>query len=277
MRVGLFVAGLLVAVSPVGRAQQAAPDFCVARQRASFDVVSVHVMANPGNRSRMQTREDSVTASGQTVKRLLVYGFNIRDFQISGLPDWGSTVQFEISGKLDTPEPDSAKMTAAERAAWRQRFEERLQFILMDRFQLKCHTEIREMPVYELVVAKSGPKFHETKAEQAKQNTTNMEGRNLREHLEAVGVPTWQLASLLSNEAGRVVLDKTGLTGKYDIAIDWMHDAPASSAPDSQPTDSPQGPTLFTAVEEQLGLKLVPAKGPVPVLVIDRVERPSEN
>jgi uncharacterized protein (TIGR03435 family) len=90
-------------------------------------------------------------------------------------------------------------------------------------------------------------------------------------HQTATGVTAALIASVLTNEVDRMVVDKTGLTGSYDLTLDWVRDAPSDS------TDAPAGPTIFTALEEQLGLKLVPAKGPIPVLVIDAVEKPSEN
>ena len=90
--------------------------------------------------------------------------------------------------------------------------------------------------------------------------------------VERCCLTTARSAFLASNEVNRIVIDKTGLTGMYDFQVDWVHDSPTAS-----PENVPDGPSIFTAIEEQLGLKLVPAKAAVPVLVVDHIDRPTDN
>jgi uncharacterized protein (TIGR03435 family) len=252
-----------------------ASDSCAATQRASYDVVSVHQTQQPSGHSSIRTRPDSLTATGVTVKRLAIYGFGLREFQLTGLPDWATSVQYDLSAKLDTPEPSLASATQEQRDAATQRELQRMQSLLIDRFGFQCHMAVKEAPVYELVVAKGGPKLVETKAAPDKRDSFNTNGSGLQMHAVGTGLTTARIAFLASGEVGCMVIDKTGLTGQYDFKVDWVHDA--DPLRDPQAAEASQGPTLFTAIEEQLGLKLVPAKAPVPLLVVDKVERPTEN
>ena len=170
-----------------------------------------------------------------------------------------------------------------------------MQMLLADRFKLKVHQETKELAIYALIVAKNGPKLHEAKPGDTYPN--GLKGPDARsgagmmfggrEGLTAQGVPIANLVRHLSLQLGRTVIDKTGLAGKYDFTLKWTPDEIRSSmfkGPESGPpgpastafSDS-SGPSLFTALEEQLGLKLESQKGPVEIVVIDHVERPSEN
>jgi uncharacterized protein (TIGR03435 family) len=134
-----------------------------------------------------------------------------------------------------------------------------VQALLVERFNMKLHEETRMLPAYDLVVAKGGSKLEISKAN----------GKSIGAggtHLTVQGLTMPLIAQELSLVVGRVVVDKTGLTDRYDLKLVWA----ADDAPDS-------GPSLFTAIQEQLGLKLESAEEPVPVLVIDRVDMPSAN
>ena len=159
-----------------------------------------------------------------------------------------------------------------------------LQGLLADRFKMVAHTEVRELPIYALVVAKSGLKLKE--ADPANTYPSGIHGPDGKStgagmmrmgptFIEGQAVPIGQLLGLLTQNTGRTVIDKTGLTGKYDISLKWTPEEPAmfngAPAPDSS------YPPLFTALQEQLGLKLESQKGPVPGVVIDHIERPAEN
>ena len=169
-----------------------------------------------------------------------------------------------------------------------------LQALLADRFKLTVHRETRELPVYSLVIGKNGPILQETKpdpsAPPAPGPAASRGGSSIRISKMSSGPATMtalhtsasDLADSLSVQLGRTVLDKTGLTSRYDFTLKWTADdaqlpLPSGSAPPPSLTTDPSGPTLFTAVQEQLGLKLEPGKGPVEVVVIDHVERPSGN
>ena len=151
------------------------------------------------------------------------------------------------------------------------------QTLLADRFQLKTHRETKELPVYAVTVGKNGPKL--SKADPAGKGTQMSMGRG---QLKAKKASIEQLAKLLGNQLGRTVLDKTGLAGDFDFELTWTPDVtgplgPKEGGVDGPPPVDPGGPSIFTAIQEQLGLKLESQKGPVEILVIDSVERASEN
>jgi len=172
-----------------------------------------------------------------------------------------------------------------------------LQSLLAERFQLVLRRDTKEMPVYALVVAKNGPKFKD--AHESDPNIPELSGRTdlpaggprprvtfiRRGRLTIQGGNMPGLAAQLSNFLGRTVIDKTGLTGSYDLKLEWVPDEnqvaafQAIGVPEGAGAPPPDwhGPTLFTALEEQLGLKLDSQKGPVEMFAIERVERPSEN
>jgi uncharacterized protein (TIGR03435 family) len=147
-----------------------------------------------------------------------------------------------------------------------------VRMLLADRFKLVTHTETRELPIYALVAAKGGAKLGELKSS----GSTVNHGHG---HIEVLGDNSLALlAEELSKEVGRPVVDRTGVAGRYDLTLKWTPDERVSSVPigsDAAALDS--GPSLLTALREQVGLKLDAQKGPVAVLVIDHVERPSEN
>jgi uncharacterized protein (TIGR03435 family) len=189
-------------------------------------------------------------------------------------PDWINSTRYVIQSKP----PDSIRdamqtMTAAERYRENALM---MQSLLADRFQLKAHFETREMPVYQLVLAKGGSKLKEdpdTTKHRFAAGASGIRGsltiHDLIDNLECA-----------ADIGGREVIDKTGLTGVYDFSLKW---APLQTAAvpgggnGTAPSPDLEGASLFTAIEEQLGLKLVSAKGPGQVLVIDHIERPSEN
>jgi uncharacterized protein (TIGR03435 family) len=152
-----------------------------------------------------------------------------------------------------------------------------LQSMLVDRFKLKTHAETKTLPVYELVVAKGGLKLKATPATAGDGQEMPREGMITvhRGDLSGTGMTMARLSSLLGDAVRRTVIDKTGLTGNYDVALKWTPEGEANVAGDSGATDVP--PPIFTAVQEQLGLKLQAGKGPVATLVVDHVEKPSEN
>jgi bla regulator protein blaR1 len=194
--------------------------------------------------------------------------------QVKGIPDWMRD-QYDIEAKVS--EADLAEWH--EPAAQTAMLQAMLQTMLADRLKLVVHRDIKEVPVYSLVVGKNGPKFKEANAAGTHQGVTlpNGGGTIVPEdgghtvHFYAVSMTS--LVSVLSNWAGRPVQDKTGLTGKYDLQIPNPA-MPAASADGSAAAD-PQS-SVVTSMED-LGLKLVPGKGQVETLVVDHVERPSEN
>jgi uncharacterized protein (TIGR03435 family) len=151
-----------------------------------------------------------------------------------------------------------------------------VQQLLAERFKLAVHWEQKEMPVYALVVEKTSPGLHPAK-DPYKGNRSSNNGTVTDEGV-TISDLAQQMTSILNRELGRIVIDKTGLQGKYDLALAWSPDNHSANFNNvSSDNASPLGPSIFTAVKEQLGLKLESTKAPVEVLVIDHIEAPSEN
>ena len=213
---------------------------------------------------------------------MITFAYDVRDFQVSGGPGWVGTERFDVMARPERAaaegQEDLAKMTDPERRTVRDQIAERLRALLADRFQLVVHKETKDQPIYALVVSKNGAKLREAKAAGARQGMSMNRGR-----LEGRAAPLEILGQTLSNVTGRPVIDKTGLTGKYDFVLEWTPDPGADARAQgfgdgvTEPAPAPGGPTIFTAVQEQLGLRLEAQKGPVQNIVIDRAEKPSEN
>jgi uncharacterized protein (TIGR03435 family) len=163
-----------------------------------------------------------------------------------------------------------------------------VQSLLAERFNLKVSHSSKELPIYALVVAKNGPKL--TKSADAPPGPGAPGGPGARRmmsfqmgELTATGISMSMLADRIAREVGRNVVDKTGLEGRYDFTLHWTSDrqalsaGPADGGPGPAPSANSSGPSIFTALQEQLGLKLESQKGPVETLTIESVEKPSEN
>jgi uncharacterized protein (TIGR03435 family) len=223
-----------------------------------FDVATVKP-ATAQSEGRTSTRMSSDTEAGKltysnvNLKDVIGKAYKVQQYQING-PDWLDTERFDFVARFPPHSPA-------------EQLPLMLQALLADRFKLTVHRTTKELPVYVLAVAKNGPKFKN--AEKATGITSNS---NRRQWHVVAKVSMEAFAEFLTSEAGRPVLDKTGLTGSYEMTLDW--------APDSTPAtnEAVTLPSLFTALQEQLGLKLGSAKGPVEMLVVDNVDRaPTEN
>ena len=201
-----------------------------------------------------------------TTKLIASFAYNVpfgfeRARVLGGL-DWIDSDQYEIQAKIeDSLFAAMQKMTPAQQ---REQVDLMEQALLRDRFGLKVHFETREMPGFVLVVAKGGPKL--TAAKDGEVSRISEGGNKMT--ATATTLDQWIHSPFLS---GRTVVDQTGLKGAYDFTLTWS-DQPAGAE-----DGGADAPSLFTAVQEQLGLRLVPMKVPVEVIVIDHIERPSEN
>jgi len=204
-----------------------------------------------------------------SIKDLLQFAYALPANQIVGGPAWLDSLDLDIDAKAG-PEID-ARMIDLPSQQGRLIKQQMVQALLAGRFQLKAHQETRQLPVYSLVVAspKTGPKFKPSEAS----GTTIDTGRSSI-HVQGSDHTVDLLARQLALVLGRVVIDHTGIDGRYDLTLKWTPDNAAPPAPAAL-ADAP--PDIFTAIQEQLGLKLQPAKGPVPVLVIDQIAMPSPN
>jgi uncharacterized protein (TIGR03435 family) len=207
------------------------------------------------------------------VIRMAYNMINSVDTQFIDVPGWAKTDRFDIEAKVDATDLDSLhKLTRAERQMM-------LQKLLADRFQLKVHVVKQEQPVYLLVAAKSGPKISKVADIDPTQIKGPQEGyippRITDREIDAKSIWMSSLAMMLTQIVHQQVLDKTGLSGNYDVALKWTPEFASDGG--SSTTTSDTGPSIFTAVQEQLGLKLQPSKQNMDVLVIDHLELPSAN
>jgi len=211
-----------------------------------------------------------------TLRQIIQYAYDLRDFQLTGVSGWMISERYNIlaKGVLDEGPSTYLAMNDQQREAASALIRKRLQKLLADRFQLVIHRETRELPIYALVVAKGGVKM-QPNTTPSTNGTTMTRGRAMYRGTRA---SLAQITESLAAITGRPVHDETGLTGFYDAKLDWTPDmvAGAPDAPD-KPVETAAGPTLLTAVQEQLGLKLEAKKGPVEIVAVDHAERPTEN
>jgi uncharacterized protein (TIGR03435 family) len=240
-----------------------------------FDVAAIHLhISQPHEHNSIWSSpfDGRFHAENISVVSLIHWAYEVPDSRILGAPSWAAETHFNIDASADPALDQQMKSMTSD--AGRQQKEKMVQSLLADRFQLAVHTETREFAVYALVAAKGGPRLGEAKAD----GTTVNHGRD---HIEVIGSNSAALlAEELSKEVGRPVIDQTGINGRYHLLLKWTPDDRAALASDGSASalNGPDsGPSLFTALEEQLGLRLEPEKGPVPVLVIDHISMPSGN
>ena len=279
----------------------------------AFEVASIKPNNSGDGRVMLGNQPGRFTATNVTLRMLIRNAYQMQDFQISGGPGWLNSDHFDIVAKIDpaVQEQINAARGGIGPAAIPGQGPNPLQLmirtLLADRFKLVVHNETKEQTVYALVLARSdgklGPDLKKSEVDCAAL-MANARARGSAPpalqpgerppcsirigpgNLSASGGSLAQFAQSLGMFVGRVVVDKTGLTGVYDIDLTWTPDQMpqrAAGTPGDQPIRvngvdiDPNGPSIFTAVQEQLGLKLDSQKGPVEMLVIDRAEKPVEN
>lgn len=296
-----FFVGILNA--PAVRAQNATDWQTKAGGKMAFEVASVKPSKGavvPSNLSLTPWDDYSATNGRFRADAALstyiefAYKLWLNDLQsreFSHLPKWVATDRYSIEARAASGNPTKDQMRLM------------VQSLLADRFRLAAHFEAREVPVFDLRLAKAGqpgPKLisHADGPPCDKPGTSPGEGLPgfpLDCHsLSAIDKPgtmlvlvgsrdvtmdmlAGTLSSLISSGPGRPVIDKTGLTGRFDFTLEWAREPRGPAASDSPAPAAPAGPTQIEALRDQLGLKLEPTKASLPILVIDRVERPSEN
>jgi bla regulator protein blaR1 len=261
--VGPILVGLLNA--PPSRAQSQDSE------HPRFEVASVRRNISGAANRGSRVTPGGLSIGNMTLKDVVMWAYRIREFQLSGGPGWINSDQYDIEAKPPRNTDPQQQILM-------------LQTLLHDRFSLELHRETKILPVYELTVAKGGIKLKEEgncislepgKELEQGQKISETCGYNMlgRGRFDATSTSMVDLANYLFPVLGRQVVDKTGVSGRFPVHLTFIPDVAA--VPDD--TRNPDGPSIFTAVQEQLGLKLDSAKGPVDVLVIDHVERPSEN
>jgi uncharacterized protein (TIGR03435 family) len=280
--------GFALASATVLRAQsQAQPVAAVAPAIVfEYDVASIKLNKSTSGSFGSRSSPDGITLTNVPLQTLIQSAFGIQNYQIIAAPDWLAAEHYDIEAKMDQAVADALqKLNPDDRRLKRQLM---LQALLIDRLKLISHHEIKELPIYSLVIAKNGPKIQETKPDPATPGVpVRRGGPSIRTSRTGSGPITLtvlhcaseDLASVFVPHVGRTVLDKTGLTAVYDFTLQFTPDdstaVPTTGAGPS--TSDPTAPSIFTAVQEQLGLKLESGKGPVELTVIDHVERPSGN
>jgi uncharacterized protein (TIGR03435 family) len=243
-----------------------------------FEVTTVKLNKSGNSGSHSSLDNGRFIASNILLKNLIQYqAYGIPERRILGGPKWLDSERFDIEAKADSSIADQLRTLARDQRKLQTQV--MFQQLLADRFKLTIHWETRELPVYALVVTKNGLSLHESKETDGSSHTSTSTGQFTGRGISMVEMAL-TLTQELSRELGRVVIDKTGISGRYDVTLRWTPDAGTAfinsgTEGTAPPPDS--GPSIFTAIQEQLGLKLESTKGPVQVLVIDHVEMPSEN
>jgi uncharacterized protein (TIGR03435 family) len=275
-RIGTLALFLSAAVT----ARAAAP-------QSQFEVASVKP-SDPMGRGQFQIHPGgTLDFRAVSLRLMILWAYDIRDFQLSGGPAWTAADRYDVMAKTtkNNLELDASSKTAApeEGNSATDSVPLRLQALLADRFHLKLHREMKDLSAYALVVAKNGPKL--------KENDAPLRGWMQwgSGRLKGTCVDMRFLCVHLSRQVGRSVIDETGLTGTYDFELTWVPDAAPARLPgaleeqtapprNGEPAPAPPiGPSLFTAIQEQLGLKLEAKKGMVAFYTIEHAEKASGN
>jgi uncharacterized protein (TIGR03435 family) len=235
---------------------------------------------------RMMFGADGFDAANITLRALIEEAYEVRASQIVGGPDWLDSAAFDVQVKLRQPEtnaPPSKQQMEQLRHA--------LQTLLADRVKLVFHTQTQDLLTYSLIVAENGSKLQpapsgepdDSKASGGggpvrigRQQMRMQMGGNQVYGIGAQGISADDLAQQLSRQLGTPVVNKTGLKGRYDFNLRWSGGNPGSNESEASSSNAGE-PSLFTALQEQLGLKLESEKALMPVLVIDHIENPTEN
>jgi uncharacterized protein (TIGR03435 family) len=254
--------------------------------RPTFEVASVKPNSSGEFGASFGGRPGQVTVRNSSLRNIVRNTYGVQDFQIVGGPDWFDKDRFDITARAATEAPQGQMILM-------------MQSLLAERFKLVVHMETRQLPMYALVLAREGtplgPQLMESAADcaalaagrgaeppaPAPTNRPTCGTRATPGRILAGGVTMADLSRNLANFAGRFVTDRTGLMGRWNLELQWTPEPgllpalPPNAPP--LPAPDPNGPSLFTALQEQLGLRLDAQRGPVEVLVVDLAERPSPD
>jgi len=255
-----MLAGMGVAVADAQPATATQPVAMMAQDAdPDWEVVSVRPSDPNARNDGFDVRGRHEVIENQPVEIMLMMAYGMQKSQLVNLPDWTRSEHFDVDGVSDVDgQPDV------------HQFQSMVRKLLVERFGLKLHHEQREMPVFALTVAKGGAKLARSKGDpNGLPRDEGVGGGVIRTH-HFINTSMADLALLLLLDVDRPIVDQTGLQGRYDFQLRWSRDEANTSDPNAPPG-------LFTAFQEQLGLKLEPVRAPADVLVIDHVERPSAN
>jgi uncharacterized protein (TIGR03435 family) len=233
----------------------------------AFEVASVKPNKSGARRSGVKTDPAKLTGTNATLKQLILYAYDLPGYRVSG-QGWIETERYDVRAKAESP-------------ASKEQIRLMLQTLLADRFKLKFHHETKVLPVYWLVVAKGGFKAPGVKEGESllKDGPPALKpGANVIFLMQQSDLPGF--AEGLSRMAGRPVLDKTGINGQFVFYLEWTSEASlpgSASTPDGPSPPADSGPSIFAALQQKFGLRLEASRAPIEILVIDHVEKPTEN
>jgi uncharacterized protein (TIGR03435 family) len=280
----LFAVALVAPLSLIANAQDTREEADAGyAPTLTFDVASItenkadtshgFMMGGPNPPHSSKLSVTNLTASD-----LISWAYGVDKSRISGLPEWATSIRFNVQAKSDSTVDDVlAKLNDSRAKLEKQHM---FQTMLADRFQLKVHPDSREATIYELTIARGGPKLQEEKpaSPDGAKDSVDANRPTYRQSCNQSGCEMTaqrysmkSLSGVLSSMFATTVVDKTGLTGSYDFTLQYSGTGVDPSE------DETKKPSMLTAVQEQIGLKLKPLKGMVPGLVIDHIEKPSEN
>jgi len=217
-----------------------------------FEVASIHPNLSGSDGSVIDLPESGrLRVTNATLKTLIRFAYLIQNDQIVGGPKWLDSDRYDIEAKTARPISESQEPAL-------------MQNLLADRFRLRVHRERRELTVYDLMQAKSGPLFKESTSASSSIHTNRGPGKS---RISVTRITLDQVAGMVGKQMGRIIQNKTGLRGYYDLTLEWDPDQTADSTV----------PSIFSALQEQLGLRLESQKGMVDVLAIDSAEKASKN
>jgi uncharacterized protein (TIGR03435 family) len=239
----------------------------LAQPRLEFEVAAIKP-ASPdaqGTRFSMQPG-GALVISNATLKQIIMQAYQLREFQLEGGPNWAGSEQFDIRATNESFTTLEG-LKQADLEGIRDRTLTRARNLLADRFGVVLRREMREQAVYALTVAKSGSKLKPTEFDVLKRSTSVRNGDGGRVQIKVLSLDMASFVRTLAGILERAVVDRTDLTGNYDFEVEWVQDL----------NKVDDGPSVFTAMQEQLGLRLEATRAPVEVYVIEKAEHPSEN
>jgi uncharacterized protein (TIGR03435 family) len=296
--IGLAATVVLNLLQTVPSCAQDRPENAGATFSPAFEVASIKPVESDSFAPMVTINfePDRYVASNCSLQMLIKEAYGTDDYRILGGPQWINSARYEIEARIDVETYRQLQKLNYDQL--KLAHQQMVQALLSDRFKLEIHQDTKVLPIYSLVITKNGPKLREASLGETYANgAQDPGGRPLGPHTvgnksslkgsEWIVVLTGQAASLdvLANAVrvylGRTIVDNSGLKGQYDFQITFNWPFDSGDDPKQQPdNDTPpqySERTLFDAFRDQLGLKLVPQKGPAEVLVVDHVERPSGN
>jgi len=222
----------------------------------AFEAASIKPNNSGSGSSHSRSRPGYLQMENVTLRSVITMAYKLRDYQLTG-PDWLRTEHFDIVAKAKFGAPEEALMPM-------------LQTLLIERFKLTSHPETKELPVYKLVAMKG--KFHLQPVDPGSGASTSSNNDEKGGKLEAFRVTMERLADWISTRMDRPVIDATGISGTYDLKLNFSRES------DKNENDTPRYPIVPLALQEQLGLRLEKANSPIKILVVDSAEKvPIEN